>query len=354
MNVHFTYKLDKSPAVDQLLDVLLKKLSTRLQIFNPDMISLRGLFDVAPKAGFAVSLNLRLPSGQMTSHVAAPQMDTAIRQAFDDLFEQLTKHKEHLRSHYRYPRVRGTSRRPVSQIDFAKTLAVVHPEPISSLDVATFLNANLERLRRYVERELSFRRDLGQRRLDEISIEEVINEAVANALDESQKRPEKMALEAWLYRLSRSAMDRLANQLTEAGEAPSDEAHALEEATAAPTAACPSLDESDDEQRAFYNPDDLTAPGERLFHSASGSSPEDEASREELLRLAERALRGVSPAQREVFLLYTSEGFRLAEIASITGHTTAEVEADLIAARRHLRRLFAPVGVPRAGPHAPG
>ncbi len=66
---------------------------------------------------------------------------------------------------------------------------------------------------RYVERELRFRRDSGQRRLEEVSVEEVIDEAIANALDEHRPRPEKIALEPWLYRLSRSAMDRLGNQL---------------------------------------------------------------------------------------------------------------------------------------------
>jgi len=90
------------------------------------------------------------------------------------------------------------------------------PEKISSLDVTGFVNANLDRLRGYVERELHFRCDSGQRRLAEVSVEEVIDEVIANALDEHQPRPEKIALEPWLYRLSRSAMDRLGNQLNSA------------------------------------------------------------------------------------------------------------------------------------------
>ena len=45
----------------------------------------------------------------------------------------------------------------------------------------------------------------------------MIDEAIANALDERGPRPEKMALEAWLYRLSRSAMDRLGNQMVRRG-----------------------------------------------------------------------------------------------------------------------------------------
>ena len=88
--------------------------------------------------------------------------------------EQLRKHKEHLRSQYRFPRVRGEERQRIEpQARFEDTVAAVKPEKVSSFDVAGFVNANLERLRRYVERELRFRRDSGQRRRQEISTEEV-------------------------------------------------------------------------------------------------------------------------------------------------------------------------------------
>jgi len=109
MNVHFTYKLDKSPANEQYLQSQIDKLGPRLQVFNPDMISLRGLFEEAPKSGFTVALNLRLPAGQMSSRSSAESLHAAIRVAFEDLTEQLRKHKEHLRSQYRYPRVRERS-----------------------------------------------------------------------------------------------------------------------------------------------------------------------------------------------------------------------------------------------------
>src|SRR6202051_1403582 len=217
MNVHFTHKVDKSPAAELYLQSQIDKLGPRLNVFNPDMVSLRGSFDVAPRSGFTVSLNLKLPSGQLAARATAVTLHAAIRSAFEDLGAQLGKHKDHLRSQYRYPGVRpgiGGAERPAitPQARFEDTIAAVRPAKVSNLDVADFVNANLERLRRYVERELSFRRDNGQSRLREISIEEVIDEAIASALDEHFPRPEKIALEPWLYRLSRSALDRLNNQ----------------------------------------------------------------------------------------------------------------------------------------------
>jgi RNA polymerase sigma factor (sigma-70 family) len=334
MNIHFTYKLDKSPANEQYLHSQIEKLGPRLQVFNPDMVSLRGLMEAAPKSGFTVALNLRLPAGQMSSRASSETLHAAIRIAFDDLTEQLRKHKEHLRNEYRYPRMRGEGRQRIEpQVAFENTVAVVKPEMISSLDVTGFVNANLDRLRHYVERELRFRRDSGQRRLQEISVEEVIDEAIASALDERRPRPEKIALEPWLYRLSRSAMDRLGNQLDSA-------AHSvrLNDAEIPPA---PDVD--NEEMRQFYQSDEKVT-NENLIADRRGSTPEDEASREELMAMVERALRGATPDQREAFLLFTLEGFRLAEIASITERTVEQVQHDIKVAREHLRRSLVAAG----------
>lgn len=334
MNVHFTYKLSKSPTAEQYLQSQIDKLGPRLHVFNPDMVSLRGSIEVAPKSGFVVALNLRLPSGQMAARASEETLHGAIRVAFDDLSAQLNKHKQHLRSHYRFPGVRGEERPPIEpQARFEDTIAAVKPAKVSSGDVAGFVNANLDRLRRYVERELAFRLDNGQRRLQEVSAEEVVNEAIASALDEHCQRPEKIALEPWLYRLSRSAMDRLGNQLDSGAgskRANHEETH-------------PSLDAADEQMLQFYQPDEST-PSESLIADQYGGTPEDEASREELMTMVERALRGATPQQREAFLLFTMEGFRLSEIAMITQRPAEQVQADISVAREHLRRSLVAAG----------
>jgi RNA polymerase sigma factor (sigma-70 family) len=280
-----------------------------------------------------VALNLRLPAGQMASQANAETLHGAVRIAFEDLTEQLRKHKEHLRSEYRYPRMRGAERHRIPQVAFESTVAAVKPEKISSVDVTGFVNANLERLRRYVERELRFRCDSGQRRLEEVSVEEVIDEVIANALDEHQVRPEKIALEPWLYKLSRSAMDRLGNQLDSAAH--SVRLNQAEQHLAA--------DVDNEEMMQFYHPDERLT-NENLIADRRGSTPEDEASREELMTMVERALRGATPHQREAFLLFTLEGFRLAEIAAIMERTAQQVQADVSCAREHLRRSLMAAG----------
>jgi RNA polymerase sigma factor (sigma-70 family) len=218
-------------------------------------------------------------------------------------------------------------------VAFENTVAAVKPEMISSTDVTGFVNANLDRLRRYVERELRFRRDSGQRRLEEISVEEVIDEAIANALDEHRPRPEKIALEPWLYRLSRSAMDRLGNQLDSTSHSVR-----LDHAETPPVS-----DVDNEEMLQFYQSDEKVT-NENLIADRRGSTPEDDASREELMAMVERALRGSTPNQREAFLLFTLEGFRLAEISAITERTVEQVQHDIKVAREHLRRSLIAAG----------
>ena len=65
---------------------------------------------------------------------------------------------------------------------FEKTLAVVFPATVSAEDVRSYVNANLSRLERFVEREIYFRETADQVVPDSISKEEVIDETIAAAL----------------------------------------------------------------------------------------------------------------------------------------------------------------------------
>ena len=73
MNVHVSYRLPKNPAVEKDVQHQIEKLEKRLQVFRPDLVHLKGMVEeVSPREGTSVSLNLRLPSGQMAVQKAAP------------------------------------------------------------------------------------------------------------------------------------------------------------------------------------------------------------------------------------------------------------------------------------------
>src|SRR5207302_6757065 len=108
MNVHISYKVPKNPDLEKDINHQLEKLQKRLQVFRPELVHLKGVVEHnSAREGFIVSLNLRLPSGQMAVQQSAPVATAALKGAFDDLLQQLTKHKDHLRSHHKFPRWRG-------------------------------------------------------------------------------------------------------------------------------------------------------------------------------------------------------------------------------------------------------
>ena len=86
MNVHISYKLRKTPDLEKEVNHLIEKLGKRLQFFRPDLMHLKGVVEQSsPRQGTIVSLNLRLPSGQMAAQRSARTPVAAIKSAFYDL-----------------------------------------------------------------------------------------------------------------------------------------------------------------------------------------------------------------------------------------------------------------------------
>ena len=109
MNVHIGYKVQKTPDIEKEIHVHVEKLRRRLQVFRPELVHLKGTVEQNPaREGTQVSLNLRLPSGQMVSQQSASNATSAIKAAFDDVLQQITRHKDLLRSAHKWRR-RGST-----------------------------------------------------------------------------------------------------------------------------------------------------------------------------------------------------------------------------------------------------
>jgi DNA-directed RNA polymerase specialized sigma24 family protein/ribosome-associated translation inhibitor RaiA len=333
MNVHIGYKVRKTPDIEKEVHQQVEKLRKRLQAFRPELVHLKGLIEEnSPREGVVVSLNLRLPSGQMAAQKKASTPSAAVKAAFDDLLQQIIRHKDLLRSTHKWPRWRrGTETRPERQVPFEDTLAAVQAPLISGDDVRTYVNINLARLERFVERELYFRETSEQIEGESVTKDEVIDEAIARALGGGDK-PERVALEPWLYRLALHSMDELARRAHEHNGSVHLEDSARKRNVKA----------SDEAELQFHQPDEAIL-GVTVIADQRVSTPEQIASSDELLRLVEVALRGTDRSAREAFILQAVEGFTDDEIAAITDRNLDEVRASVSAAREHLRKspLFA-------------
>ena len=331
MNVHFSYKVNKTPDIEKEINQQIEKIRKRLQVFRPELIHLKGIVEQnSAREGFLVSLNLRLPSGQMAAQERSPNATTAIKGAFDDLLEQLIKHKDHLRNTHKWPRWRrGGRSRPQPQVPFEETVAAVQPPTVSSEDISTYVNANLNRLQRFVERELRYRESVDQLAPETLTPSEIINEAVANALGDGLDKPERLSLEPWLYRLSMRAIDDLSAR---ASEGPEDVPLQRNQRA-------PNVRASDEPQLQYHQPDEQLI-AQDIIPDRGMATPEDIAASDEMITLVEAALLSAPREDREAFILNAIEGFTVQEIAVITDRKPEQVRVSVNAARDHLRKAL--------------
>lgn len=327
MNVHISYKVQRTSEIDREIQHWISKVERRLQVFRPELVHLKGLVEQnSPREGNVVSLNLRLPSGQMAAQESAPSTVAAIKVAFGDLLEQIGKHKELLRNSHSWRRHRALEGVPRADVAFEQTFAAVAPQTASNDDVRSYVNANLRRLMLFVEREISFRENSGDLEPNSVTWQEVVDEAVARALDEGVEKPDKITLEPWLYRLALQALNDFSSRSTSGEEV---DLHGRHERR---------IEYASDEARFQFDQPDETMTPESPIPDGRAWTPEQIAYSDEMIRLVQFALNKASREDKEAFVLYAIEGFSLKEIATIVDRTTEQVRQSIENARDALRQ----------------
>lgn len=334
MNVHTSYKnLQKTPDLERELNLQIEKLKKRLQVFRPELVHLRVTVEENnAREGCTVSADLRLPSGDMAVRQVAEAATAAIKAAFDQLTEQVSKHKNHLRAEWKWPRRRKVGKmRSESQVPFDATLAAVQAPTISADDITGYVNANLSRLFLYVEREIQYRENSGALQREQVTPEEVVDEVIANALSDSNHRPEKVSLEPWLYRLAMCAIGDIVNRNREQVVGISLD-HAAREDSGPQYG-------TDESELQFDQPDEAVA-NQDLIADTRVATPEATVYTEEMIAMVEAALLKAQPQDREAFLLYAVEGFTPDEIAVISERPADQVRKSVVSARDYLRKVL--------------
>lgn len=327
MNVHVSFKVQKTPDIEKEVNHQIEKVVKRLQAFRPELVHLKAVVEEnSPREGTQVSLNLRLPSGQLAAQKKAPNSTAAIKSAFDDLMQQLTRHKELLRSTHKWRRRgAGLQKSPEPGVPFEQTLAAVQPPTVSADDVRSYVNARLSRLERFVDRELYFRHADQELPEDGITTAEIVDEVVAKALGDGE-RPEKLALEPWLYRLAMETMDEVQQHLNEEPSIHLEESRRRQ-----------NVEASDEAALQFHQADEGWTR-ESTIADLRVATPEQAAYSDEMITLVQAALTDASRTDREAFLLYGLEGFSLPEIAAITGRHPEAVRESIQRARDLVRK----------------
>ena len=330
MNVHISYKIQRTPDIDKEMQHWTAKIQKRLQVFRPELVHLKGLVEQnSAREGTTVALNLRLPSGQMAAEESAPTAAAAIKAVFDDLLSQISRHKELLRSSHRWEGRRAAKRNSAAQVPFEQTLAAIPSLTATAEDVRSYVNANFRRLALFAQRQLFLREGSGQLQPDLLSAEEVVDEVVARALDEEIEKPDRMGLEPWLYRLAIHAINDLQSRLFEADS----DVHLQGVRRRRNERA------SDEPHLQFHQPDEAMTTESGIADMRT-ATPEQIAYSDEMIMLIQFALRRTTPQDREAFVLHALEGFSTDEIVAITDRRPDQVTESIRNARDKLRQAF--------------
>ncbi len=328
MNVHFSYKLPRTPDIDREIQHGTEKVRKRLQVFRPELVHLKGAVEQGSlRESLVVSLNLRLPSGQMAAQETASSAATAIKAAYESLLSQIGKHKELLRNSHKWRRRRAEEGRPLPQVPFEQTVASVPSLTATPDDVRTYVNANFRRLHKFVERELYFRESSGDIESDAIRAEEIVDQAVADALDEKVEKPDRIGIEPWLYRLAIRAIDEFVARRSDSET--EIELRGIRQRR---------RERASDEARLQYHQPDEAMTNESGIPDRAAPTPEEIAYTDEMVALVQLALAGAAPQDRETFVLHAIEGFTVDEIAAITDRSQQEIEQSIVRARERLLR----------------
>lgn len=335
MNVHVSFKSGKTPDVEREFQNQIQKLQRRLQVFNPELVHLHAIVDQENGQGPSTALNLRLPSGQMAVQKTGENLVAAVKASFNDLTAQLNRHKELLRGDWSRKR-RQTGRGQVIEpvVPFEQTLASVPPQnqtsngasPNVGNDLETWFNANMRKLKQFIESELDYRTNSAQLREDQVTPEEVLDEVMVNALSEEPAASRFLSEESWFQGLALQAIRRLAEANSGSGDVSLD----------APTRA-QNVTGSDENVLQYHQPDDQP-PGEGVIRDTNVHTPEEIFAGEEMVAQLDIVLRELKAPDREAFVLYTLEGFTIEEISRLSDRPPDQVRRSIQQARERVQQ----------------
>jgi RNA polymerase sigma factor (sigma-70 family) len=195
-------------------------------------------------------------------------------------------------------------------------------------EIRRYLDLNLEKLERFVTREITSREAYGSLRRGLITREDVVDEVVVRALSAGAGQPAAFEVETFFYRLAVDAIEAL-----------SEERDSHREDTRAISGKASRARANDEPEFEFPVGGESEASGEDGARDQRAATPEEIADSDEMVALVERALRSAKPTDREAFLLHVIEEFSAAEIAAITDRKPEQVQRSIAASREYLRQL---------------
>ncbi|WP_026735380.1 HPF/RaiA family ribosome-associated protein [Fischerella sp. PCC 9605] len=209
MAQHFIFHDCPSTIKEQIRDYWVKKqrrIDRLLQSFPPNQRHLRLSIDRQPN-GYQVRAVLALPTGTLVAQSKSrfETYQAAIDEVADTLAQEIRRHKEQIRHDDSYRRKR------LRQKDFA-TASQFLEQDIRQQNKESFfelLRPILRNLRNHARRELIFAQIEGKLSPNEMTVSDLLDEAIVRAWERFDRRTPQQPLDQWIGGLMHEILDEL-------------------------------------------------------------------------------------------------------------------------------------------------
>ncbi len=314
------------------------KLEKHLKHFPPDAVHLHIALERHPKKEYhTAALTLRVPSNILRSEKSSPDLIKAIDDAVKALLRELELLKAELRRETFWKRRDRRERlHRLKAAGFAPEPQAEGTGPQNLGDVIReLLGSHYRRLLRYVRRHLWHDITAGEVPRDAIDPRSVVDEIARRALAEPQKKPAGMEYLLWFYVLAQQELARRRKALkTAAGTTVPLEVPRFLPEDVAIAEGYDAEQPLDIIERQIEPP---VAETKDLLPDARLETPDEAATRRELLAELRRVVNTWPQPEREVFELYYVEGFEPDEVAMILAAPEKRVREMIAAIQQRLR-----------------
>jgi RNA polymerase sigma factor (sigma-70 family) len=198
----------------------------------------------------------------------------------------------------------------------------------------------LKPLRSYIKRRLRITYLTQQMRTSVIGSGDVLDDVVLKAYEKFNRKPKRLTLQQWLYRLANEELNRYVSKRTST-EKRQQSLESLTKTELRTLEEMPITADADGEVWFPEELDDSEYEALEFLPPAFDDTPEQQLERREQILEIIRTLAKLSERERAVFELYVVEGFSKTAVARISGVPTDEVRRIAERVKEHIRRAIA-------------
>lgn len=299
-----------------------------LSSFQPDLVRLESRIEKnAAHHLYRVALRLKLPRAVLATAAENFGLQSALKEAFDELDRRSERHVSRLQREHLWKR---TARR--LRLEKLKQGTRGSHDREQRRILCELIQPHLDDLHGYIAREILYRQESGDARARMLDAPDILAGTLLRALERAAARPRRIEVRDWLLSLAQQEIADALSQVLDSQSLESSPPGKHEEPTT-----------RDEERYVYWEPDERLKL-EDLLPDVGADDPEHAAAERDLRRALVRAIAALPQSWRQAITLTMFEGLTAAQAGALLGRPEAQIEETLRHTRAFLEARAADAG----------